>query len=66
IATATHPAVTNAPYTVDAALLVKVAEGALYPTPALRGNVPENSGRRLSKVPYSIDISTSNILCVDV
>jgi murein L,D-transpeptidase YafK len=24
------------------------------------------SGKRLSKLPYSIDISTSNILCVDV
>jgi outer membrane protein len=40
IAIATHPAVTNAQYTVDAALLqVKVAEGALYPTLALQGSV---------------------------
>ncbi|MGB8157639.1 MAG: TolC family outer membrane protein, partial [Pseudolabrys sp.] len=40
IATATHPAVTNAQYSVDAALLqVKVAEGALYPTLALQGSV---------------------------
>src|SRR5215475_7424052 len=40
VGTATHPAVTNAQYNVDAAMLqVKVAEGALYPTLALQGNV---------------------------
>jgi len=40
VATATHPAVTNAQYNVDAALLqVKVAEGALYPTLAVQGSV---------------------------
>jgi outer membrane protein len=43
VATATHPAVTSAQYNVDAALLqVKVAEGALYPTLALQGNVQQS------------------------
>jgi outer membrane protein len=43
LATATHPAVTTAQYNVDAALLqVKVAEGALYPTLALQGNVQQS------------------------
>src|SRR5215510_15000520 len=43
LATATHPAVTSAQYNVDAALLqVKVAEGALYPTLALQGNVVQS------------------------
>jgi outer membrane protein len=43
LATATHPAVTNAQYSVDAALLqVKVAEGALYPTLSLQGNVQQS------------------------
>jgi outer membrane protein len=43
LATATHPAVTSAQYSVDAALLqVKVAEGALYPTLALQGNVQQS------------------------
>jgi outer membrane protein TolC len=43
LATATHPAVTSAQYNVDAALLqVKVAEGALYPTLALQGNVQQS------------------------
>ncbi len=43
VGTATHPAVTNAQYNVDAALLqVKVAEGALYPTLALQGNVQQS------------------------
>jgi outer membrane protein len=42
LGTATHPAVTSAQYSVDAALLqVKVAEGALYPTLALQGNVQQ-------------------------
>src|SRR5262245_42370880 len=42
VGTATHPAVTSAQYGVDAALLqVKVAEGALYPTLALQGNVQQ-------------------------
>jgi outer membrane protein len=42
VGTATHPAVTSAQYSVDAALLqVKVAEGALYPTLALQGNVQQ-------------------------
>src|SRR5262245_15131829 len=44
LATATHPAVTSAQYNVDAALLqVKVAEGALYPTLALQGNVQQSN-----------------------
>jgi outer membrane protein len=43
VATATHPAVTTAEYNVDAALLqVKVAEGALYPTLSLQGNVQQS------------------------
>jgi outer membrane protein len=43
VATASHPAVTSAQYGVDAALLqVKVAEGALYPTLALQGNVQQS------------------------
>ena len=43
VATSTHPAVTNAQYNVDAALLqVKVAEGALYPTLSLQGNVQQS------------------------
>src|SRR5262249_10245125 len=42
LATATHPAVTTAEYNFDAALLqVKVAEGALYPTLSLQGNVQQ-------------------------
>src|SRR5262245_27898607 len=42
VGTATHPAVTSAQYGVDSALLqVKVAEGALYPTLALQGNVQQ-------------------------
>ena len=44
VATATHPAVTSAQYSVDAALLqVKVAEGALYPTLSLQGNVLQSN-----------------------
>src|SRR5215510_14882246 len=43
VGTATHPAVTSAQYGVDSALLqVKVAEGALYPTLALQGNVQQS------------------------
>ncbi|MGB6348500.1 MAG: TolC family outer membrane protein, partial [Pseudolabrys sp.] len=43
VATATHPAVSTAQYNVDAALLqVKVAEGALYPTLSLQGNVQQS------------------------
>src|SRR6476659_2030883 len=42
VATATHPAVATAQYNVDAALLaVKVAEGALYPTLSVQGNVQQ-------------------------
>jgi outer membrane protein len=42
VATATHPAVTTAEYSFDAALQqVKVAEGALYPTLSLQGNVQQ-------------------------
>ena len=42
-ATATHPAVTTAQFNVDAALLaVKVAEGALYPTLSVTGQVQKN------------------------
>jgi outer membrane protein len=44
VATSTHPAVTNAQYNVDAALLqVKVAEGALYPTLSVQGNVLQSN-----------------------
>src|SRR5690242_10015778 len=44
VATATHPTVTTAQYNVDAALqTVKVAEGALYPTLALQGNVQQSN-----------------------
>src|SRR6185312_8402368 len=40
VGTATHPSVTLAQYNVDVALLaVKVAEGALYPTLSVTGNV---------------------------
>ena len=43
VATATHPAVTNAQYNVDAAMLqVKIAEGALYPTLSLQGNAQQS------------------------
>ena len=43
VATATHPAVSSAQYNVDAALLqVKVAEGALYPTLSVQGNVQQS------------------------
>jgi outer membrane protein len=43
VATANHPSVTQAQYNVDAALLaVKVAEGALYPTVSVTGNVQQN------------------------
>jgi outer membrane protein len=42
-ASATHPAVTTAQYNVDVALLqVKVAEGSLYPTLSVTGNVQKN------------------------
>ena len=42
VGTASHPAVTSAQYNVDAALLqVKIAEGALYPTLSLQGNVQQ-------------------------
>ena len=44
VATSTHPAVTNAQYNVDAALLqVKVAEGALYPTLSVQGTVLQSN-----------------------
>jgi len=44
VGTATHPLVTTAQYNVDAALLqVKVAEGALYPTLSLQGNVQQSN-----------------------
>src|SRR5262249_55526173 len=43
VGTATHPAVSTAQYNVDAALLqVKVAEGQLYPTLSLQGNVQQS------------------------
>jgi len=42
VATATHPQVTTAEYNLDAALQqVKVAEGALYPTLSVQGNVQQ-------------------------
>jgi len=42
VATATHPLVTTAEYNLDAALQqVKVAEGALYPTLSVQGNVQQ-------------------------
>jgi len=40
-----HPTITTAMYNVDVALLqVKIAEGALYPTLALQGNVQKSFG----------------------
>ena len=43
LATATHPSVTTAQYNVDVAQSqVKVAEGALYPTVSVTGNVQKN------------------------
>lgn len=43
LGTASNPAVTTAQYNVDVAeLQVKVAEGALYPTLSLQGNVQKN------------------------
>ena len=48
VGTATHPLVTSAQYNVDAALLqVKVAEGALYPTLSLQGNVQQSRDQTL-------------------
>jgi outer membrane protein len=42
-ASATHPSVTTAQYNVDAAQQqVKIAEGALYPTLSVQGNVQKN------------------------
>jgi outer membrane protein len=42
-ASSTHPAVTSAQYNVDAVQLqVQVAEGALYPTISVQGNVQKN------------------------
>jgi outer membrane protein len=43
LGTGVHPSVTTAEYNVDAALRqVKVAEGALYPTLSVQGNVAKN------------------------
>jgi outer membrane protein len=43
LATATHPTVTSAQYNIDVAQMqVKVAEGALYPTLSVQGNVSKN------------------------
>ena len=43
VATATNPQVTTAEYSLDAALQqVKVAEGALYPTLSVQGNVQQS------------------------
>ena len=48
VGTATHPAVTTAQYTVDAALeAVKVAEAALYPTVSLQGSVQQANEQSL-------------------
>jgi outer membrane protein len=44
VGTASHPQVTSAQYTVDAALeAVKVAEGSLYPTLSLQGSVQQSN-----------------------
>jgi outer membrane protein len=48
VGTATHPAVTTAQYNVDVALqAVKVAEGALYPSLTLNGQVQQNNEQSL-------------------
>jgi outer membrane protein len=50
-ASATHPAVTTAQYNVDAALLqVKVAEGSLYPTLSVQGNVQQSNESALTSL----------------
>jgi outer membrane protein len=55
----THPQVTSAQYTVDAAQhAVKVAEGALYPTVTLEGNVQ----KRWDLAPGSFDQTTGTVL----
>jgi outer membrane protein len=55
----THPQVTSAQYTVDAAQhAVKVAEGALYPTVTLEGNIQ----RRWDLAPGSFDQLTGTVL----
>ena len=52
-ASATHPAVTTAQYNVDVAQLqVKVAEGSLYPTLSVQGNVQKNFMSPLSLNTY--------------
>jgi outer membrane protein len=49
--TATHPLVTSAQYNVDAALLqVKVAEGALYPTLSVQGQVQQSNESSLTSL----------------
>ena len=54
-----HPQVTSAQYTVDAAQhAVKVAEGALYPTVTLEGNVT----KRWDLVPGTFDQTTGTVL----
>ena len=54
-----HPTVTSAQYTVDAAQhAVKVAEGALYPTVTLEGNVT----KRWDLAPGSFDQTTGTVL----
>jgi outer membrane protein len=66
LATATHPAVTSAQYFVDAALLqVKVAEGALYPTLALQGNVQQSYELGLLSL-RAFDASIGGILTVPI
>jgi outer membrane protein len=48
-ASATHPAVTTAQYNVDVAQLqVKVAEGSLYPTLSVQGNVQQSNESTLA------------------
>jgi outer membrane protein len=48
-ASGTHPAVTAAQYNVDVAVSqVKVAEGALYPTLSVQGNVQQNNESSLT------------------
>ena len=50
-ATATHPAVTTAQYNVDAAQQqVKLAEGALYPTLSVQGNVRKDFMTGLNQI----------------
>jgi outer membrane protein len=59
LATATHPSVTSAQYSVDIAQqAVKVAEGALYPTLTVQGNYQKALGTSLT----TLDTSTTSVI----